>query len=513
MLEYVVAELADDDEFETAETYYLSARDNEPHEAVISYQLASLYMRQNMLDDALACAETAVRLSASKADARALSESRLLVARIHDSIGHIDQALDGYGLAVSLGNATALDMVASHFAGMGTPEGLESWYRQYLQFATGQGKTLEETLAEAILRQPTYSEWHTHFIAATKNKEANIVIRAYKQATRLCKSKNDSLLVQCGCRFHLAQAYSQTRHHRAKAIPLWTWTLNYLTRFKSSWEASDEGTQNRLFTLTIEQLSVSQALSLNHPLVFFAENVDLAVFDYSRIMIMLGKGIERQPHLQNEAATLYRRVLKRATMMARQTGLQNHQIRVVLGDSLLALGAFKDAARALSWACNYRDPVAPRPALPSAEFSNGGGPTSAKEAAVRVARQSLHTRISWYILCDMCMAKRSYSTSMEIFGYRYKCCVCGELDLCEPCYESWKARTRASALTPAAVEELPGGGALRQCSVDHEFMKLPSPEWPEVESESKMLADGAMPKTVPAWLNELVERFGLGLPR
>jgi hypothetical protein len=511
MFHYTVAEMTDEDDFDEAELYYKGAFEAEPNQAVIPYQLASLYKRQGMLDDALTMAGEAVQLCANRADARALSESRLLVARIHDSLGNQDRALEGYKVVMSLGNPTAVDLLASYYAGLGTREGMDNWYKQYVEFARTQNMRLEETFAEAILRQPTYSEWHTNFVAASKLNNPKMIIKAYKQAIRLCKSKNDSRLVECGCRFHLAQAYSKRPQQRAKAIPLWTWSLNYLTRFKSFWEGVDDGTQNRLFTLTIEELSVSQALSLSHPLIFFAENIDLAIFDYSRIMIMLGTGIERQAHLRDDAFTLYRRVLKRAVRMALSTGLQNHQIRMVLGDCLMALKDFRNAARSLSWACNYRDAVAPK-ILPSPQVADTA--TASTSAQQPVQEQNLHTRISWYTLCDMCMAKRSYRNNMEIFGYRYKCLVCGELDLCEPCYESWKgSRSSRLGTDSSAVEELPGGGALRQCSVDHDFMKLPSPEWPEIESEARMIIDGGMPKSVPAWLLELADKFELDIRR
>jgi hypothetical protein len=514
MLHYTLAEFTDEDDFETAEMYYSGAMHAERDQPVAAYQLTSLYMRQGVLGDALGAAEMAIRMCANKADGRALSESRLLAARIHDSLGNHDQALAGYEVAVSLGNATALDLVAAHYAGMGTREGLDIWYQRYTQFAQLQDKTPEATFAEAILRQPTYSEWHTNFVAAATVNHPSIIPKAYRQAIRQCRSQNDSLLVQAGCRFHLAEAYSKRPHQRSRAIPLWTWTLNYLTRFKSSWENADQssGTQNRLFTLTIEQLSVSQALTLNHPLIVFTENIDIAVFDYSRIMIMLGKGIERQNHLRDDAATLYRRVLKRAVKMARQSGLQTHQTRLVLGDCLMALQDFPDAARSLSWACNFRDPVAPKPA-PTAD-QQGKGEASIFSTQPAAAQQSLDSRISWYILCDSCMAKRSWNTNIEIFGYRYKCCVCSELDLCEPCYEAWKGLDSSnSGAAHVPADQLPSGGALRQCSADHNFMKLPSPDWPDIESETRMIIDGDMPKSVPAWLDELADKFDLDLQK
>ncbi len=112
--------------------------------------------------------------------------------------------------------------------------------------------------------------------------------------------------------------------------------------------------------------------------------------------------------------------------------------------------------------------------------------------------QSLHMRISWESMCDMCMAKRNYSASIDIFGYRYKCCVCSEVDLCEPCYLAWKNSSDKE------MSEF-----MRHCESGHTFLKLPSPMWPEVEWEAGRIRAGQTPESVRAWLDELVIKYDL----
>jgi hypothetical protein len=118
----------------------------------------------------------------------------------------------------------------------------------------------------------------------------------------------------------------------------------------------------------MEELSLSQALTLDHPLVLFAENVDLNIFEYSRVLVLLGKGIEQQRHLGEVAAHLYRRVLRRVLNMSRQAGMA-FNTRIVLGDILVALGHLDDGARALSWACRYGNPSDEKGPLDSDESS------------------------------------------------------------------------------------------------------------------------------------------------
>jgi hypothetical protein len=331
-------------------------------------------------------------------------------------------------------------------------------------------------------------------------KQPSLHIKAYARAIRLAKANGKSILTQCGCRFHLARALARWPNQRAKAIPLWTWILNNLTRFRS-FVAGQDGANNRLFVLTMEELSLSQALTLDHPLVSFAETIDLNIFEYSRVLILLGKGIEQQRHLGEAAAKLYRRVLRRVLDISRQSGLTEHN-RIVLGNSLLALGHLDDAARALSWACMYRDPGDEKPTLDSDESSRSEDEN--KRASVHPTakgkgkRQSLQIRISCDVLCDMCMAKRSYSASIDIFGYRYKCCVCSEVDLCEPCYLAWKN---------SSDKEAPE--VMRHCDHGHEFLKLPSFTQPGAESEARRIQEGKMPESVRAWLEELVIKYDL----
>lgn len=273
-----------------------------------------------------------------------------------------------------------------------------------------------------------------------------------------------------------------------------------MTRFKSFLESHD-GAYNRLFVLTMEELSLSQVLTLDHPLVSFAENIDLNIFDYSRVLILLGKGIEQERHLSEVSAQLYRRVLRRVLNMSLQSGLTNVN-RTALGNILVALGHLDDAARALSWACVYGNLNDEKLMLQSSDSSSSEEDTNRasvqRTSKGKGKRQSLQFRISWNVLCDMCMAKRSYSTSIDIFGYRYKCCVCSEVDLCEPCYLAWKnSRDKQTA------------EIMRHCDSGHKFLKLPTSIWPEMESEARQIHAGQMPESVRVWLEELVVKHDL----
>jgi hypothetical protein len=96
------------------------------------------------------------------------------------------------------------------------------------------------------------------------------------------------------------------------------------------------------------------------------------------------------------------------------------------------------------------------------------------------------------------MAKTNYSACIEIFGYRYKCCICSEVDLCEPCYVAWKNSSDNKIL-----------GGMRHCEPGHTFLRLPSPVWPEVEWEAKQIHAGQTPQSVRAWLDELVLKYEL----
>ena len=264
---------------------------------------------------------------------------------------------------------------------------------------------------------------------------------------------------------------------------------------------------NLLFLLTIEELSLSQALALDHPLVSFAENTELGLFEYSRILVCLGKSIEQQRHLSEAAGQLYRRVLRRVLNTSRQAGFIFDD---TLGNILLALGNLDDAARALSWSCMYGDPDDEEIPFDSnvSSTSEDEGSISEDEPKLVSAKTtvkatskplSLHMRISWELsFCDMCAAKRNYSTNVDIFGYRYKCCICSEVDLCELCYLDWK---------DSGDKEI--HEAMRHCEPNHIFLKLPSPLWPEVEWEARQIRARQMPESVRAWLDELVVKYNL----
>lgn len=193
--------------------------------------------------------------------------------------------------------------------------------------------------------------------------------------------------------------------------------------------------------------------------------------------------------------------------VSRQAGL-TFDTRITLGNILLALGNLNDAARALSWSCTYGDPDDEEiPDSNVSSTSENEGSISEDETKLVSAQttvkatskpQSLYTRISWDSMCDMCTAKRNYSASVEIFGYRYKCCICSEVDLCELCYLDWK---------DSGDKEM--HEALRHCDPGHTFLKLPSPLWPGVEWEARQIRARQMPESVRAWLDELVVKYGL----
>jgi tetratricopeptide (TPR) repeat protein len=507
--EYAMAGLTGDDSFEAKSLRYRTAYQAEPEKPVISFLLSSLYLRQSDPRDALPWAEKATRLCRDgKADEDCLAKCLLLEADIYNALGSRDTALGKYSQAVELGNTTALDLLASHYAGMGNTRSLSRWLELYLKCKDGGRDSPGNTFANAVLRQPVFSEWHSTFSKAVMElKQPALHIKAYIQAIRLARAKRGSILTQCGCRFHLARALARWPSQRAKAIPLWTWILNNLTRFRNFLGGRD-GTWNRLFVLTMEELSLSQALSLDHPLVLFAENIDLSIFDYSRVLILLGKGIEQQRHMSEVAAQLYRRVLRRVLNMSRLAGLTDPN-KTALGNILVALGHLDDAARALSWACMYAnadheddnedDEKDPFDSDESSTSEDKKKRVSLQTAAKGKGKpQSLQMRISWDVLCDMCMAKTSYSASIYIFGYRYKCCVCSEVDLCEPCYVAWNN---------SSDKKMHEG--LRHCEAGHKFLKLPTLMWPEVEWEAKRIRAGQTPKSVRAWLEELVVKYDL----
>lgn len=421
-------------------------------------------------------------------------------ADVHNALGSRDIALGKYNQAVELGDTTALDLLASHYAGMDDTRSLSRWLELYLKCKDEEGESAGDTFANAVLRQPVFSEWHSTFSKAViELKQPILHIKAYTRAICLAKARGESILTQCGCRFHLARALARWPNQRAKTIPLWTWILNNLTRFRN-FMGGQGGADNRLFVLTMEELSLSQTLSLDHPLVSFAENIDLNIFDYSRVLILLGKGIEQQRHMSEVAAQLYRRVVRRVLGMA-SAGL-TEQTRTVLGNILVALGHLDDAARALSWACRYGNLDEESDLLDSDDSSTSEDEkqrVSAQTTAMGKGKpQSLQMRISWNVLCDMCMAKTSYSASIDIFGYRYKCSVCSEVDLCEPCYSAWKN---------SSENDMPR--VMRYCEPSHEFLKLPSLTWPDIEWEARRIHVGQTPGSVQTWLEELIVKYDL----
>jgi tetratricopeptide (TPR) repeat protein len=508
--EFATAGFNLDDNVEAKITGYLAAFQVKPEEPIISFALSSLYLRQSDPNEALLWAQRATQLCRNDKPAPhdCLAQYLLLQADIYNALGSWDITLDKYNQAVELGNTTALDLLASHYARMGDARSLTQWLGLYLKYEDGSGDDRGNNFANAVLRQPVFSEWHTTFGRAVMElKQPGLQIEAYTKAIRLDKAKSGTILTQCGCRFHLARALARWPSLRAKAIPLWTWILNNVTRSRFFQRRQDSAI-NWLFLFTIEELSLSQALTLDHPLVSFAENIELSLFDYSRILVCLGKSIEQQRHLSEAAGQLYRRVLRRVLNISRQAGFTFDTCRT-LGNILLALGNLDDAARALSWSCIYGDPddgKIPFDSNVSSTSENEGSITedetklvSAQTTVKATSKpQSLHMRVSWGTLCDMCAAKRNYSTDVDIFGYRYKCCICSEVDLCELCYVDWK---------DSGDKEM--HEAMRHCEPSHTFLKLPSPLWPEVEWEARQIRARQMPESVRAWLDELVVKYDL----
>lgn len=303
--EYAMAGLSWDDSFEAKISRFLAAFQVKPEEPVISFALSSLYVRHSDPNEALPWAQRATQLcrNDNPASHDCLAQCLLLEADIYNALGSRDIALDKYNQAVELGNTTALDLLASHYARMGDARSLIQWLDLYLKYEDGSGDGRGNNFANAVLRQPVFSEWHTTFGRAVMElKQPSLQVEAYTKAIRLDKAKSGTILTQCGCRFHLARALARWPSQRAKEIPLRTWILNNLTRSRF-FQRMQDSAFNWLFLLTIEELSLSQALTLDHPLVSFAENIELSLFEYSRILVCLGKSIEQQRHLREAAAS------------------------------------------------------------------------------------------------------------------------------------------------------------------------------------------------------------------
>ncbi|KAH8805481.1 hypothetical protein F5884DRAFT_860088 [Xylogone sp. PMI_703] len=486
MKEYILGEF---DYLGTPEARYLEALRTNPEEPVISYRLAKCYLVHGSFGDSHACVQRAIDLCL-KANQKGLDSALLLEADIYNSSGNHIEAIDKYLEAVQHLNVTALDILASHYASM-EDIGLRQWLDLYLEFDKN---NIHATFANAILRQPVFSEWHSTFRGASnKLNEIELYIKAYETAIHLLKNRKDlgSIIVQCGCRYHLAQIYAVELNQRALAIPLWTWIINNLMRF--TFPGMDNDLSGRLLVLAVEELSYSNVLNSSHPIIYFAETADLNIFQYSRLMILLGKGIEQQNYLHAEAAKLYRKVLIKVLRLARQTEFSPNTM-VVLGNALLALNYLDDAARVLGWACRYTS-------------SSDDSTISSKDSRQSITANEKEdddkeapTSISWDVWCDGCMAERQYSESLDIFGPRYKCCVCAEIDLCERCFTAW---TNSDKL------KLQNG--MRRCSPNHEFLKIPDPSrWPGTREEAKLMQSGKVPKSIRDWLEELIAKYDLG---
>ena len=127
-----------------------------------------------------------------------LAQYLLLEANIYNALGSRDIALDKYSQAVELGNTTALDLLASHYARMGDARSLIQWLELYLKYEDGSGDGRGNNFANAVLRQPVFSEWHTTFGRAVMElKQPGLQIEAYTKAIRLDKAKSGTILTQC----------------------------------------------------------------------------------------------------------------------------------------------------------------------------------------------------------------------------------------------------------------------------------------------------------------------------
>jgi len=198
--EFATAGLNWDDSLEAKITGYLAAFQVKPEEPVISFALSSLYVRQSDPNEALPWAQRATQMCRNDklASHDCLAQYLLLEANIYNALGSRDIALDKYSQAVELGNTTALDLLASHYARMGDARSLTQWLDLYLKYEDGSGDGRGNNFANAVLRQPVFSEWHTTFGRAVMElKQPGLQIEAYTKAIRLDKAKSGTILTQC----------------------------------------------------------------------------------------------------------------------------------------------------------------------------------------------------------------------------------------------------------------------------------------------------------------------------
>lgn len=91
--------------------------------------------------------------------------------------------------------------------------------------------------------------------------------------------------------------------------------------------------------------------------------------------------------------------------------------------------------------------------------------------------------MNFYVSCDSCAAK-------YVLGARFVCCTCTSIDLCVPCMEEY----RKNGMVKMDAFEVCKG---------HEFLKLPRPEWTELEA-GKVNERG---ETEEEWLERLGKEY------
>lgn len=517
---------AGDDNDPRCLTSYLQAEANHPRNPVVLSAVTDFFLRADYvgLDDCLRRARNSTALCRELAGEVNLRSA--LVAEALALVGNGDQPAAFHKLmeAISLGNEDAADWVEQVTGSY--PEWMEiaqaqqggwSWFSPYekCRNAVKNPAPLSQVLARAILRQPLFSEWHDRFRAASRDENhAKLRIQSYKTALRLTHDQPD-LLDELSCRHHLANAYTE-RGRGDRAVPLWTWILNNIGRLPQ--KSNTQDIANRLVVLTVEGLVYnSPALHLRHPLIEFANAFHTEILGHVRTLILLGKGLARQGQT-GDANILYRRGLHKTVEMALRQRSVSYPVCTCLGNCLIALGNIAEAVRAFNWVCEYTsmDVAAADNSDSKASLRSARRSTSATDTrAPSDNGESL--RMSWNVLCDGCMVRSGYTAAAIIFGNRYKCRECAEIDLCETCMDQWKpliqprrgrgwrwlrTRTRRNSPTaqPARFQ------SLRYCRPEHNFLKLPdSSIWHDAEKEAREFAAGRLSSDIRDWIKGLMD--------
>jgi tetratricopeptide (TPR) repeat protein len=424
---------------------YNSLTEQQPDQPLFLFQLARSLEEIGHLSESVQQAKLCRLKCEDRKETEALRAVLSFLGTVYKELGDNAEMLSCWKDAANLGDAIAVDELSNYFS---EEADLESWMQVHL--TTG-----SDACSKTIRRQSVLSKWHTTFsLAADVCNKTDFLIQSYKKAIRVISRNRDDSLMNCGCRFWLAKAYAYKLQRHGTALKLFRAIFGVLVTLIEhyGWQGSE---RTNLQVLTLHEISTLQSILRDQTVVEEAQNIK-RIIEYERVIISLGKGMERYPDQAEKAHQLYQKVLRRSITYLTDGDfhLDNY---VCLGNALIALGNYKDGAWACSMRCTSQTP-------PSSDSSSSGDEEKSTDERLPV--------FEWNgDFCNNCVILSNYTSTPEIEGYRYKCLVCAGMDLCEKCYLVFK-------------EEKSESIALRDCKPDHEFLKLPTADWSREDSDA-----------------------------